>query len=72
MSVILKLGQWFIFLPTIGFFSYILRPVLMVILIPGGLALLCILGGKEARQPLVAMLLGDRRRQTAPSKPLKP
>ncbi len=52
MYVLNKLGQGLIFLPTIFCFSYILRPILMVILIPGGLALLALIGGAEVRAEL--------------------
>ncbi|MEZ8632868.1 hypothetical protein AB4179_23815 [Vibrio lentus] len=56
MNLLNRLGQILIFLPTIFCFSYLLRPLLMMILIPGGLCLLAILGGKEVRRPLYAML----------------
>nr|WP_237668236.1 MULTISPECIES: hypothetical protein [unclassified Vibrio] len=56
MDFIKTFGQWLIFLPAIFCFSYVLRPMLLVLLIPGGLLLLAILGGQEVRQPLFAML----------------
>ncbi|WP_261882101.1 hypothetical protein [Vibrio pelagius] len=56
MNILNKLGQVLIFLPTIFCFSYLLRPLLMMVLIPGGLCLLAILGGQEVRKPLYAML----------------
>nr|WP_256099354.1 hypothetical protein [Vibrio sp. Scap16] len=56
MNIFNRLGQVFIFLPTIFCFSYLLRPLLMMILIPSGLCLLAILGGEEVRKPLYAML----------------
>ncbi|MFA0141221.1 hypothetical protein AB4430_05410 [Vibrio kanaloae] len=56
MNTLNRLGQVLIFLPTIFCFSYLLRPLLMIILIPGGLCLLAILGGQEVRKPLYAML----------------
>ncbi len=56
MNLLNRLGQVLIFLPTIFCFSYLLRPLLMMILIPGGLCLLAILGGQEVRKPLYAML----------------
>ncbi len=59
MYILNKLGQGLIFLPTIFCFSYILRPILMVILIPGGLALLALIGGAEVRAELKAMLLEE-------------
>lgn len=59
MYVLNKLVQGLIFLPTIFCFSYILRPILMVILIPGGLALLALIGGAEVRAELKAMLLEE-------------
>ncbi|WP_180700749.1 hypothetical protein [Vibrio parahaemolyticus] len=59
MYVLNKLGQGLIFLPTIFCFSYILRPILMVILIPGGLAILALIGGAEVRAELKAMLLEE-------------
>ncbi|WP_394247579.1 hypothetical protein [Vibrio profundi] len=55
MNTLVKLGQSLIFLPAIFCFSYLLRPILMIILIPGGLCLLVILGGKEVRTPLFKM-----------------
>ena len=36
-----------IFLPFIGFYSYILGPVLKLVLLPGGLLLLLLILGKE-------------------------
>lgn len=56
MDFIKTFGQWLIFLPAIFCFSYVLRPMLLVLLIPGGLLLLAILGGQEVCQPLFAML----------------
>ena len=56
MNILNRLGQVLIFLPTIFCFSYLLRPLLMMILIPGGLCLLAILGGQEVRKPLYTML----------------
>ncbi|ACY53403.1 hypothetical protein VEx25_A0159 [Vibrio antiquarius] len=58
MYVLNKLGQGLIFLPTIFCFSYILRPILMVILIPGGIALLALIGGAEVRAMLLEELFG--------------
>ncbi|GAJ74820.1 hypothetical protein JCM18905_552 [Vibrio sp. JCM 18905] len=68
MYVLNKLGQGLIFLPTIFCFSYILRPILMVILIPGGLALLALIGGgAEVRAELKAMLLEELFGGVSPS-----
>ncbi|UUM30063.1 hypothetical protein [Vibrio japonicus] len=56
MKYLEKLAQFTLFLPAIFCFSYLLRPVLMVILIPGGLVFLAILGGKEVREELMKMI----------------
>ncbi len=56
MKYIERLAQLLIFLPTIFCFSYLLRPILMVILIPGGLVLLALIGGKEVRTEMVHMI----------------
>ena len=56
MKYLEKLVQIIIFAPAIFCFSYVLRPVLMVILIPGGLVFLAIIGGKEVRKELIQMI----------------
>lgn len=56
MKYLEKLAQLIIFAPAIFCFSYVLRPVLMVILIPGGLVFLAIIGGKEVRKELIQMI----------------
>lgn len=43
-----------IFLPFIGFYSYVLGPILKFVLVPGGLILLLLILGKEdGIKPLV-------------------
>ena len=56
MNYLEKLVQIIIFAPAIFCFSYVLRPVLMVVLIPGGLVFLAIIGGKEVRKELIQMI----------------
>ena len=56
MKYLEKLVQMIIFAPAIFCFSYVLRPVLMVVLIPGGLVFLAIIGGKEVRKELIQMI----------------
>ena len=56
MKYLEKLVQSIIFAPAIFCFSYVLRPVLMVVLIPGGLVFLAIIGGKEVRKELIQMI----------------
>lgn len=56
MKYLEKLVQIIIFAPAIFCFSYVLRPVLMVVLIPGGLVFLAIIGGKEVRKELIQMV----------------
>jgi len=56
MKYLEKLVQIIIFAPAIFCFSYVLRPVLMVVLIPGGLVFLAIIGGKEVRKELIQMI----------------
>ncbi|MEQ3514452.1 hypothetical protein ABMY35_14095 [Pseudoalteromonas sp. BZB3] len=46
-----------IFLPFIGFYSYVLGPILKLILLPGGLLLLLLILGKEdGVEPLIEAL----------------
>ena len=46
-----------IFLPFIGFYSYVLGPILKLILLPGGLLLLLLILGKEdGVEPLIEVL----------------
>ncbi|EGR2795022.1 hypothetical protein BOO30_13090 [Vibrio navarrensis] len=54
-NLILKIVQWFIFLPGIFLFSYVMRPILMLILVPGGLILLALIGGAEVRGEIKQM-----------------
>ncbi|EJN6826699.1 hypothetical protein QNF03_000752 [Vibrio cidicii] len=51
-NLILKIVQWVIFLPGIFLFSYVMRPLLMLILVPGGLILLALIGGAEVRREI--------------------
>lgn len=51
-----KATQWLIFIPSLMCFSYVLRPILMLVLIPGALVFLAVIGGKEVRAELVKML----------------
>ncbi|WP_038174974.1 MULTISPECIES: hypothetical protein [Vibrio] len=53
---VVKATQWLIFIPSLMCFSYVLRPILMLVLIPGGLVFLAVIGGKEVRAELVKML----------------
>ncbi|PAU39065.1 hypothetical protein CKF94_06660 [Vibrio coralliilyticus] len=50
------LGQWLVFVPSLFCFSYILRPIMMVMLIPGGLLFLALIGGSEVRDALKQMM----------------
>ena len=46
-----------IFLPFIGFYSYVLGPILKLFLLPGGLLLLLLILGKEdGVEPLIEAL----------------
>ncbi|HBV75929.1 MAG TPA: hypothetical protein DEB62_05960 [Vibrio sp.] len=56
MNTLKRVGQYLIFLPWIFCFSYLLRPMLMLVLIPGALILLAMIGGKEVRKELRIML----------------
>ncbi|UHJ62962.1 hypothetical protein [Vibrio furnissii] len=54
----LTLCQWFIFLPGLLCFSYLLRPLLIVVLVPGGLLLLAVIGGQEVRSEMKNLFKG--------------
>ncbi|MCG9678636.1 hypothetical protein L1D23_10045 [Vibrio sp. Isolate24] len=56
-EVMTLLCRWTVFIPSLFCFSYILRPILMAILIPGGLLFLAIIGGSEVRKTMKKMLL---------------
>ncbi|EGA68171.1 hypothetical protein VISI1226_15561 [Vibrio sinaloensis DSM 21326] len=49
-------ARWLVFLPAIFCFSYLLRPVLMMILIPGALLFLAMIGGSEVRGAMKDMM----------------
>ena len=51
--LLLGLLRWLIFMPFLLCFSYVIGPILMLVLIPGGLILLTLIGGKEVRVSLV-------------------
>nr|WP_040894939.1 hypothetical protein [Vibrio brasiliensis] len=53
---VIQLCRWLIFIPGLFCFSYLLRPLLMMILIPGALAFLAVIGGKEIRSALKQMI----------------
>lgn len=57
-TVMLTLCQWFVFLLGLFCFSYLLRPLLIVVLVPGGLLLLAVIGGQEVRAEMKQMLKG--------------
>ena len=59
MYALNKLGQGLIFLPTIFLFSYVLRPIMMLILIPACLVFFTLIGGKEMRREIKALVLSD-------------
>lgn len=47
MESLLRIFGACIFLPFIGFYSYVLGPILKLVLIPGGLLLLLLILGKD-------------------------
>ncbi len=51
-EVVLFLCRWLIFVPALLCFSYVLRPILMVVLVPGALLFLAVIGGAEVRGEL--------------------
>ncbi|NOI31281.1 hypothetical protein F0255_21570 [Vibrio coralliilyticus] len=51
-KVVTLLGQWLVFMPSLFCFSYVLRPIMMALLIPGGLLFLALIGGSEVRNAL--------------------
>jgi len=54
MDLVFRIIGACIFLPFIGFYSYILGPALKLILLPGGLLLLLLILGKEdGVEPLI-------------------
>ncbi|AIU66507.1 hypothetical protein ABF162_05375 [Vibrio coralliilyticus] len=55
-KVVTLLGQWLVFMPSLFCFSYVLRPIMMVMLIPGGLLFLALIGGSEVRDALKQMM----------------
>ncbi len=55
-NFIVHLCRWGIFIPGLLCFSYLLRPLLMMILIPGALMFLAIIGGVEVRAALKKMV----------------
>ncbi|WP_019275220.1 hypothetical protein [Vibrio coralliilyticus] len=55
-KVVTLLGQWLVFMPSLFCFSYVLRPIMMVLLIPGGLLFLALIGGSEVRDALKQMM----------------
>ncbi|KHD23857.1 hypothetical protein OH458_16445 [Vibrio sp. MarTm2] len=50
------LCRWLIFIPGLFCFSYLLRPLLMLVLIPGALMFLAIIGGPEVRSAIMKMV----------------
>ncbi|KJY93636.1 hypothetical protein TW84_03250 [Vibrio neptunius] len=58
-KAITLLVQWLVFIPILFCFSYVLRPILMSILIPGGLLFLAIIGGAEVRKVMKKMLMSS-------------
>ncbi|KJY70648.1 hypothetical protein TW78_14325 [Vibrio coralliilyticus] len=55
-KVVTLLGQWLVFMPSLFCFSYVLRPIMMALLIPGGLLFLAFIGGSEVRDALKQMM----------------
>ncbi|NOH63104.1 hypothetical protein [Vibrio sp. RE88] len=55
-KVVALLGQWLVFMPSLFCFSYVLRPIMMALLIPGGLLFLALIGGSEVRDALKQMM----------------
>ncbi|MGY3686728.1 hypothetical protein ACXAAV_08670 [Vibrio coralliilyticus] len=55
-KVVTLLGQWLVFMPSLFCFSYVLRPIMMALLIPGGLLFLALIGGSEVRDALKQMM----------------
>lgn len=55
-KVVTLLGQWLVFMPSLFCFSYVLRPIMMALLIPGGLLFLALIGGTEVRDALKQMM----------------
>ncbi|MCM5506890.1 MULTISPECIES: hypothetical protein [Vibrio] len=55
-KVVTLLGQWLVFMPSLFCFSYVLRPIMMALLIPGGLLFLALIGGSEVRDTLKQMM----------------
>ena len=55
-KVVTLLGQWLVFMPSLFCFSYVLRPIMMALLIPGGLLFLALIGGSEVRDALKHMM----------------
>ncbi|ANW25474.1 hypothetical protein BA953_15395 [Vibrio coralliilyticus] len=55
-KVVTLLGQWLVFMPSLFCFSYVLRPIMMVLLIPGGLLFLALIGDSEVRDALKQMM----------------
>ncbi|NOI77112.1 hypothetical protein F0224_15605 [Vibrio coralliilyticus] len=55
-KVVTLLGQWLVFMPSLFCFSYILRPIMMALLIPGGLLFLALIGGSEVRDAFKQMM----------------
>jgi hypothetical protein len=51
-EVVLFLCRWLIFVPVLLCFSYVLRPILMIVLVPGALLFLAVIGGAEVRGEL--------------------
>ncbi|MDW7550529.1 hypothetical protein [Pseudoalteromonas peptidolytica] len=39
---------YILFMPFIGFYSYVLGPILKLVLLPGGLAVLCLIMGPKS------------------------
>lgn len=55
-KVVTLLGQWLVFMPSLFCFSYVLRPIMMALLIPGGLLFLALIGGSEVKDALKQMM----------------
>ena len=55
-KVVTLLGQWLVFMPSLFCFSYVLRPIMMALLTPGGLLFLALIGGSEVRYALKQMI----------------
>lgn len=55
-TFVILLCRWVIFIPSVFCFSYLLRPILMLVLIPGALMFLAIIGGAEVRTAIIKMI----------------